>query len=59
VAADVSATALVPALRAGFALDAAARAEYAEAAVAAVARYRPERVLELVRTEVLPALGLS
>lgn len=59
VAADVSAAALAPAIRAGFSLDAEARSAYAEGAVAAVAPYRPERVLELVRGEVLPALGLG
>jgi hypothetical protein len=57
--AELVSTDLSAAIRAGFALDGAARAAYAESALAAVAPYRPERVLELVRGEVLPALGLE
>ena len=56
VAADVSASALATALRAGLALDDPA---YAAGAAAALAPYRRERVLAVVRDEVLPALGLS
>jgi hypothetical protein len=59
VAGDVSAAALAPAIRAGFALDEPARAAYADGAVAAVEPYRPAAVLEIVRGEVLPALGLT
>jgi glycosyltransferase involved in cell wall biosynthesis len=59
VAADVSPSALARALRAGLALDAAARAGYAERAAAALEPYRRERVLAIVRDQVLPALGIT
>jgi glycosyltransferase involved in cell wall biosynthesis len=56
VASDVSAGALARALRAGLALDDHAR--YAKRAREAVAPYRRDRVLAVVRDEVLPALGI-
>jgi hypothetical protein len=59
VATDVSAAALAGALRAGFDLDDAARARYAEQAAAALEPYRRPRVLATVRDAVLPALGLG
>jgi glycosyltransferase involved in cell wall biosynthesis len=57
VAADVSAPALATALHAGLAL--ADRERYAERAAAAMAPYRREAVLAVVRDEVAPALGLA
>jgi glycosyltransferase involved in cell wall biosynthesis len=57
VAADVSAPALATALRAGLALQ--DRERYAERATAAMAPYRREAVLAVVRDEVAPALGLA
>ncbi len=59
VAAEVSAPALATALRAGFALDERDRAAYGERAAAALAPYRRSDVLDVVRREVLPALGLG
>ncbi|MEX2195813.1 MAG: glycosyltransferase [Thermoleophilaceae bacterium] len=56
VAADGSAAALAGALRAGLALDDAARASYAERARALLSPYRREAVLAAVREQVLPRL---
>jgi glycosyltransferase involved in cell wall biosynthesis len=57
VAADVTAPALATALRAGLALP--DRDRYAERAAAAMAPYRREAVLAVVRDDVAPALGLA
>jgi glycosyltransferase involved in cell wall biosynthesis len=57
VAADVSAEALATALRAGLTLE--DRERYAVRAAAAMAPYRREAVLAVVRDEVAPALGLA
>lgn len=59
VAAEVSAPALAIALRAGFAIDDRTRTAYGRGAATALAPYRRARVLEVVRREVLPALGLG
>jgi glycosyltransferase involved in cell wall biosynthesis len=59
IAADVSAPALAAAMRAGFSLDVRARTDYAARAVEALAPYRRARVLDVVRSEVLPALGVA
>lgn len=56
VAADVSAAALATALRAGLALN---DPSYGERAATALAPYRRERVLAVVRDDVLPGLGLA
>jgi glycosyltransferase involved in cell wall biosynthesis len=56
VAADLSAPALAAALRAGLAL--ADRERYARQAAAALAPYRRDAVLAVVRDEVIPALRL-
>ena len=58
VAADGSAPALARALRSAFALDDADRARIAADARAAMAPYARAAVLERVRRELLPALGL-
>jgi glycosyltransferase involved in cell wall biosynthesis len=50
---------LVGALRAGLALDAAARSDYAERADALLEPYRQERLVGIVRDTVLPALGIE
>lgn len=50
---------LVEALRAGLGLGREAREEYAAAARALLAPYREERIVELMRSEVLPRLGLG
>jgi glycosyltransferase involved in cell wall biosynthesis len=47
------------ALRAGLALDRAARAEYARRAAELLEPYRFERLVTVVRDTVLPALGIS
>lgn len=59
VAAEISADALAGALRAGFTLDATARAVYRDRAAASLAPYRRDGVLATVREQVLPALGLT
>jgi len=59
VAAEVSGPALARAMRAGFALDERARSGYSARAAEALAPYRTARVLDVVRREVLPALGLD
>jgi glycosyltransferase involved in cell wall biosynthesis len=47
------------ALRAGLAMDAAARAAYGRRAAELLAPYRAERLVQVVRDTVLPALGLK
>jgi glycosyltransferase involved in cell wall biosynthesis len=59
VARDVSAPALAESLRAGLALGETDRESYAARAASALEPYRRERVLAVVRDEVLPALGLA
>jgi glycosyltransferase involved in cell wall biosynthesis len=56
VASEVSAPALAAALRAGLAFD---DATYTGRAATALAPYRREQVLAVVRDEVLPALGIT
>jgi glycosyltransferase involved in cell wall biosynthesis len=58
IAAEVSAAALATAIRAGFSLDERSRTLYGERAATALVPYRRERVLDIVRREVLPALSL-
>lgn len=59
IAAEVSAPALATAVRAGFGLDERARSVYGARAAEALAPYRRARVVDVVRREVLPALGLD
>jgi glycosyltransferase involved in cell wall biosynthesis len=59
VAADLSADALAEALRAGLAMGDTARAEYARRAAELLEPYREERVVALLRSQVLPALGIE
>ncbi len=59
VAADGSPAALATAITAGLDLDEAERADYDRRAVAELAPYRREQVVEILRRDVLPRLGLS
>jgi glycosyltransferase involved in cell wall biosynthesis len=59
VAAEVSADALAAALQAGLGLGKGEREDYAARARVLLEPYREERVLELVRSSVLPALGVA
>jgi glycosyltransferase involved in cell wall biosynthesis len=59
VARDMGASSLAQALRAGLGLGEGARDAYASRARALLEPYREERVAELVRSTVLPALGVA
>ncbi len=59
VARDLSAAALADALRAGLEMGRGAREDYAERARVLLEPYREERIVELVRSAVLPALGVG
>jgi glycosyltransferase involved in cell wall biosynthesis len=59
VTTGIDASSLAAALRAGLGLTARQRDEYATAARDLLAPYRESRVVELVRTKVLPALGVT
>lgn len=59
VASDVSTAALAAAWRAGLALSAAERGDYATRARAELRPYEWEPLLEVVRERVLPALGIG
>jgi glycosyltransferase involved in cell wall biosynthesis len=59
VARDLSAAALADALRAALAMDPDERRAYAGRARELLEPYREERVVELVRSSVLPALGIE
>jgi glycosyltransferase involved in cell wall biosynthesis len=59
LAPDLVSSDLTAALRAGLAIDAAARAGYARRAAELLEPYRAERLVTVVRDTVLPALGIS
>jgi glycosyltransferase involved in cell wall biosynthesis len=59
LAPDLVSSDLAQAFRAGLALDEAARAEYARRAAELLEPYRFDRLVTVVRSTVLPALGVS